>query len=217
MGLLSKLLDFLRRRHAGPPPVAVKALTSGRAVFRISGIERVPFGNGPGELDNWIWGTLLWRPGLAEGPALELALRGVEDKVAIAKPVGGKVGITARWSPNLAHDNRLYRENKLRPDTDYLGQGIGYAARLPLGPAQADGSRLVTVEWGLGGVVVRTPAGSTALTGKHPAAAAFGYWHPGALTLGWGNAAQDATRKGLRVSLESWTAVGPQGDRIIVP
>lgn len=213
MGIFSKILNLLFGQH----PADIRPLTAGRAVFRISGIERLPFGHDPGELDNWVFLTMLWQDGLSEGPALELALRGTDDEAATSKPIGDKVGLVGRWSPNLAEDNRLYKADKHRPESDYLGQGVNYHRRIPLGRPTSGGGYLITVDWNRSGVMLSTQAGSVQLAGKHPEAAGFGYWAPGALGIGWATKAQDATRRGLSVRLERWSAVGPQPDRVLVP
>lgn len=193
------------------PVVEVKAFVSGKALFRVSGVEGLRFGSGDGRLDNITILTMLLAPGVVEGPAVEIALRGVEDVACERRPCQGRVGVVARYSPWIAEDSRLYQQRKMRPEGDYYGTGLRYQNRVPLGTPQPDGSFLVEVSWGPDGVRL----GSALLAGRCPGAAQFGAWSPGGLGIGWATPAFDAVRRGARVELLSWSGV--PGTRVACP
>lgn len=198
-----------------PTPV-VRPLTSGRVTFRISGVESLRFGYPPAGTDNKILLTMQCAEGNVECSALELALRGDQNEPCAARPCKGKFAISARYSPWIGADSRLYQTKRDRPESDYFGEGLKGPSWVPVGRAEPDGSYLVTVSWDGAGVVVSTNGGSSrALVGRCPGAASFGHWIEGVPEppIGWGRKQWQASNEGASVSLLSWQPLGSQPPR----
>ena len=192
-----------------PAPI-VRALTSGRARIRISGIDKI----GLDKLDSQAFLTACWDFGDLSKPCLELSLRGQSGEACLHKPCQDRAGVTMRFSPNPSYDTAAYHKNPLGDASQYLGSGIPYPFRVPLGSPAPDGSYVVTLSWDEHGPRVETDGGSAGLqahctgaVGLGPAVV-LGVPHP---SIGWSKEDWSATKRGLTAEVLSWEAVGDQG------
>lgn len=194
---------------ATPSPV-VKALTSGRARIRISGIDKI----GLEKLDSQAFFTACWDFGDLSKPCVELSLRGQTGEACKAKPCQDRAGVTMRFSPNPSYDTAVYKKNPLGDASQYLGSGIPYPFRVPLGSPAPDGSYVVTLSWDEHGVRVETDGGAAGLQAHCTGAVGLGNAvvlgvpHP---SIGWSREDWSATKRGLTAEVLSWEAVGDQG------
>ena len=188
-----------------PPPVEVRQLTSGKAVFHVdlSGFT-IPAPGPLGQLDYFAFSTLLWDANDLHAPALELSIRGTENKLCERMPCGvSALGLVVRFSGDIKHDGKEPDEKK------HCGSGLNYSKRLAIGTDRAFD---VSVSWSPEGIEVETPE-SRAWLSKGAPRVGFGKVYfplPSDRGIGWSRSPWLLQLNGGSATLLSWAAVGEQ-------